>query len=118
MGECADDAVFGDMDDEFDVDRHHDQRSRQSQARKVMDKQPTALRLADAIELNVATKAERLFAAAELRRLHQVNQELVEALTSIAEYWNQDTNHDAMEDACWYMTDTAKAILAKHKEQA
>lgn len=47
-----------------------------------------------------------------------VNQELVDALTSIAEYWNQDTNHEAMVDACHYMTDTARAALAKHKEQA
>ena len=47
------------------------------------------------------------------------NQELVEALTSIAEYWNQDdANHEAMVDACHYMTYTAQAILAKHKEQA
>lgn len=46
-----------------------------------------------------------------------VNQELVDALTSIAEYWNQDTNHDAMVDACHYMTDTAQAALAKLKEK-
>lgn len=47
-----------------------------------------------------------------------VNQELVEALQKIAEYWNKDANHGAMYDACWHMTDTANAALAQHKEQA
>lgn len=37
--------------------------------------------LADGLELGVATRAEQIQAAAELRRLHEVNAELVEALS-------------------------------------
>ena len=43
-----------------------------------MDKQPEALRLADEFEKQIWNSAYR--AAKELRRLHQVNRELVEAL--------------------------------------
>ena len=44
------------------------------------DKQPEALRLADSLErMSLSTKWDKQ-AAAELRRLHEVNQELLEAL--------------------------------------
>jgi hypothetical protein len=42
--------------------------------------QEEPLRVADAIELNVATKVERLFAANELRRLHDENETLKKCL--------------------------------------
>jgi hypothetical protein len=42
--------------------------------------QTETLRVADAIELNVATNADRLFAANELRRLHEENETLKKCL--------------------------------------
>ena len=52
------------------------------------DKQPEALRLADAIDPpQIACLPEtRAFAAAELRRLHEVNQELIGALNVLMEW--------------------------------
>ena len=48
------------------------------------DKQPETLRLADSLErMSLSTKWDKQ-AAAELRRLHEVNQELLEALQKIA----------------------------------
>lgn len=44
------------------------------------DKQPDALRLADWLERRTMIMFEDKQAAAELRRLHEVNAELVEAL--------------------------------------
>ena len=46
------------------------------------DKQPEALRLADEL-VETPFQSTRYIAAAELRRLHAVNQELLEALTVI-----------------------------------
>jgi hypothetical protein len=57
-------------------------------------------------------------AAEELRRLHEVNHELVEALETIATYWNQNTNHNAMQDACYYMEATARAAISKARGEA
>ena len=57
-----------------------------------MNTQPEALRLADALMLerpNVKA-ATRQDAAAELRRLHEVNQELIEALEKLARLGNAD----------------------------
>ena len=51
------------------------------------DKQPEAIRLADDLEtlrMNTATNDQ---AAAELRRLHAVNQALVEALTIFVQHF-------------------------------
>ncbi len=49
-----------------------------------MTKQPEALRLAEHMEISVShAAAVRKKAAAELRRLHEVNAELVEALELI-----------------------------------
>ena len=48
------------------------------------EKQPEALRLADLVECyEPGCKCSKTLAAAELRRLHAVNQELLEALTVI-----------------------------------
>jgi len=44
------------------------------------DKQPEALRLADAIERRTCTYGDIDAAADELRRLHEINAELVEAV--------------------------------------
>ena len=69
-----------------------------------MDKQPEALRLADKLDqtcdYNTSVAQE---AADELRRLHQVNQELVEAL----EYHQEQTRP----------IQRTLDLLAKHKEQ-
>lgn len=73
-----------------------------------MDKQPEALRLAD--ELEMWTKGEP--AAEELRRLHTLNQELVEALQNISLC---SQNSMSSKTACGKI---AQAALAKHKEQA
>jgi hypothetical protein len=48
------------------------------------DKQPEALRLADWIERGNYNHEDVTKAAAELRRLHEVNAELVEALQEVA----------------------------------
>ena len=56
------------------------------------NKQPEALRLADDLEtlrMNTATNDQ---AAAELRRLHAVNQALLEALQSILDMCNEDSH--------------------------
>ena len=68
------------------------------------DKQPEALRLADAFGIPHWTGlpiALHVEAAAELRRLHEVNAELVEALKKISE----------SSDDCWqrYLANTALA---------
>jgi hypothetical protein len=52
--------------------------------------QPEALRLADLLGGDPNSKAQHIEAAAELRRLHSVNAELLEALrqsADLAEYW-------------------------------
>ena len=48
------------------------------------------------------------------RQLNAANdyiKRLEDALTSIGEYWNRDTNERAMEDACWYAVNTAADAL-------
>jgi hypothetical protein len=50
-----------------------------------MTTQPTALRLADRLQCNVS-RGIHWDAAAELRRLHALNGELLEALKQAAEY--------------------------------
>ncbi len=53
------------------------------------DKQPEALRLADAFENTEDPRFHLMpYAAAELRRLHEVNAELVEALTTVLDCYN------------------------------
>ena len=76
-----------------------------------MDKKPTALRLADELESEWVAPYE-FDSASELRRLHQVNQELVEALENIS-LCSQNSMSSKTE--CGKI---AQAALAKHKEQA
>ena len=68
---------------------------------------PEALRLADALDFgdSISVKANADNAAAELRRLHALNQELLEALTSIAK--------NSCCDRCQEAALVAKAALAK-----
>jgi hypothetical protein len=86
-----------------------------------MSEQPEALRLADELEAVPETGADPDLiqeAAAELRRLHAVNQELLEALQFIAD-------HDlrgADLTVCGHMAHTfvgvARATIAKVEGQA
>jgi len=55
-----------------------------------MNTQPEALRLSDAIDNRTHTYGDVDAAAAELRRLHDVNQVLVEALNKLARLGNED----------------------------
>ena len=78
-----------------------------------MDKQPEALLLAEAHE-----DYELVYrTATELRRLHTLNQELVEALEECERYGGGYTN---CEESYLPPTvrDKVRAALAKHKEQA
>jgi len=54
-----------------------------------MDKQPEALRLADELQ-DTPFESTRYEAAAELRRLHEVNAELLAALDKLARLGNGD----------------------------
>lgn len=61
-----------------------------------MTTQPDALQLADWMEWNDASAEVQNQAAAELRRLHEVNQELLEAATKTVE----ENRHLADGDNC------------------
>ena len=52
-----------------------------------MNTQPEALRLADLLEESYPLEPEAEQAAAELRRLHEVNQELLEALKDMRDFY-------------------------------
>jgi hypothetical protein len=71
-----------------------------------MDKQPEALELADLFE--IGNFALHRAAAAELRRLHQVNQELAEALNAAANYI----------DTLGGVSESYRQKLTKHKEKS
>ena len=71
-----------------------------------MNTQPEALRLAEWLETSANTRDKQ--AAAELRRLHEVNQMLVEALDWIGTVYARDYEYQ----------EKANAALAKAKEQA
>ena len=74
-----------------------------------MNTQPIALRLAEDLEKHVGGNIAYR-SAAKLRRLHEVNQELVEALealTSMSEYFPSELHKDHPDVI------TAKAALAK-----
>ena len=79
------------------------------------NKQPEALRLADNLEtlrMNTATNDQ---AAAELRRLHAVNQALLEALQSILDMCNEDSH--ARDYASRQTEIRGTAIVALRKAQ-
>ena len=74
-----------------------------------MTKQREALRLAALIEMTIAPQFHQHKAAAELRRLHEINQELLEALTSIAK--------NSCCGKCQEAALVARAAIAKAGEQ-
>jgi len=81
-----------------------------------MTEQPTALRLADTIEEDPITtwgyREAAHAAAAELRRLHAVNQELLEALKRIdKEFKKYGRQH-------WPEAEKARSAIAKAEGQA
>jgi hypothetical protein len=81
---------------------------------------PEALRLADALDrggydAQMARNMEK--AAAELRRLHSVNAELLEALRSIVNLW--DHHASAHHDGIIYpLHQAARATIAKAEGEA
>ena len=76
------------------------------------DKQPEALRLADELESEWFADYDIQNAAAELRRLHEVNVELLDALKEIAapNAFNSDHRVEACREA---LREIAKAAIAK-----
>jgi hypothetical protein len=63
--------------------------------------QPEALRLADTLETQALTFRDKADAAAELRRLHELNQELLAALKEVYTTcdWHGDDGQEAMSKA-------------------
>jgi hypothetical protein len=72
-----------------------------------MNTQPEALRLAEWLETSANTRDQR--AATALRRLHEVNQELVEALEEAIQLFNADFKPS------WEMKLRWNEVLAKAK---
>jgi len=85
-----------------------------------MSKQPEALRLADALtECHyTGVGGPDLQAAAELRRLHEANQELLKALKLIAEMDMAGAEDRAKALMADVMVFKAKEAYAKHGKQA
>jgi hypothetical protein len=77
-----------------------------------MTTQPEALRLADALDVGEISYTGMCKAAAELRRLHAVNQELLEALKAMLAVWEEDPAYGAMH------ADKARAAIAKAEGRA
>jgi hypothetical protein len=77
-----------------------------------VSEQPEALRLADALEASVVYGYDDTAAAAELRRLHSVNAELLEALEDLLqEYDVQMSAYQEMD-----VQRRARAAIAKAEE--
>jgi hypothetical protein len=73
-----------------------------------MIEQPTALRLADALEAwTLGKPTYHRKAAVELRRLHAENGELLEALKQMLEVWEEDPAYGATH------ADKARAAIAR-----
>jgi hypothetical protein len=70
-----------------------------------MSKQPEALRLADRMERNLIRTETEVRAAAELRRLHAINVELLDAFDRV------------VEELPPWAKDIAAAAIAKAQEQ-
>ena len=73
------------------------------------DKQPEALRLAELLELYGCDSTD-LKAAAELRRLHEVNAELLKVLNDLADWESGEVS--GYMDAPW-VAQKARAAIAK-----
>ena len=74
-----------------------------------MSKQPAALRLADELDEKPDSDGHCREAAAELRRLHEVNQELLEALKSLVQVV-------AHLDPCPATLEQARAAITKGEQ--
>jgi hypothetical protein len=70
-----------------------------------MTEQPTALYLAEILQSEPGAVADA--ASAELRRLHAVNQELLDALKQMLEVWEEDPAYGATH------ADKARAAIAR-----
>ena len=64
-------------------------------------------------KLSVTENTPAHSALAANARLFSAAPDLLEALQSIEEYWNQDPNEMAMADACWHAINTARAAIAR-----
>ena len=53
----------------------------------------------------------------ELQESRKRSKRLEEALESIREYWNQDYNVRALEDACWHAINTASEALEAKEDK-
>ena len=83
-----------------------------------MNTQPEALRLAEESENDewvAGTKQWQEEAAAELRRLHEVNQELIKTLESIEDMYSYDQTLGEASAALYEARNTARYALAKAK---
>ncbi|MDI4088406.1 hypothetical protein QK428_03575 [Pseudomonas aeruginosa] len=69
-------------------------------------------RLANSFEGVMATQRTDSECEANAR-LIAAAPELLEALQHIEEYWNRDSNEQAMTDALWHIIETAQAAIAK-----
>ena len=69
-----------------------------------MSKQPEVLRLAEILAYGEANERGQKNAATELRRLHEVNQELLEELTELLSWQSLAPEHVVL---------SAKMVLAK-----
>jgi len=74
-----------------------------------MNEQPEALRLADVLETFGLSQLSK-DAAVELRRLHAVNGELLEALNDLAQWFDGEVGHHMDEP---YAAQIARAAIAK-----
>ena len=84
-----------------------------------MSKQPEALRSADALDLAPYSSPCTNDAAAELRRLHTLNAELLEALKWAMNRIEIKARHEAIEgDKELYAFAAAMGAIAKAEEQA
>ena len=79
-----------------------------------MTTQPEALRLADVLEMPSRGTFER-HVAAELRRLHAVNQELLEALKECLPYVGQTLANTGSMDAYYTEAKACAAINAAER---
>lgn len=58
-------------------------------------------------------EGEQGFPVVANARLIAAAPDMLEALKSIAEFWNRDHNEKAMVGACWHAVETAEAAIAK-----
>ncbi len=77
------------------------------------DKQPEALRLAELLDDSYPLEPEAEDAAAELRRLHEVNEDLIDSLKEVMSWINNWSPEFTYEDEWTKTQNNAEAALAK-----